>query len=248
SVFAPAHDASAEAEADMFFAEHAQTTEVPEVFALPPVSAEPEASSQSQPAFASQSPDEPEMWASPSVADAEAGRAPDLLADELELDMPEMADAPEISDTPSLLFANEPPAPDAFEAESFRAPEADSSAQHAPAWDGDPVAASMVAHAGGVAASVASSGENQRPETGVAEASSTPSAFEASSPAASSEPGQAASTAAASLSPEMMDELVRRVVAHMSERVVREIAWEVVPDLAERLVRQHLEEEQARPR
>jgi CheY-like chemotaxis protein len=249
SVFAPAHDASAEAETDMFFAEHAQTTEAPEAFSLPPTaSAEPEAPSQSQTVFASQSPDEAEMWASPAVADAEAGRAPDLLADELELDMPEMADAPEITDVPSLLFANEPQAPDAFAAESFRTPEADSPAQPAPAWDGDPVAASMVAHAGVVAASVASSGESRGAETDVAEASSARSAFEASSPAASSEPGQAASTAAASLSPEMMDELVRRVVAHMSERVVREIAWEVVPDLAERLIRQHLEEEQTRSR
>jgi CheY-like chemotaxis protein len=50
-----------------------------------------------------------------------------------------------------------------------------------------------------------------------------------------------------SLSPEMLDELVRRVVAHMSEQVVREIAWEVVPDLAERLIKQRLEEEKTRP-
>jgi CheY-like chemotaxis protein len=48
------------------------------------------------------------------------------------------------------------------------------------------------------------------------------------------------------MSPEMLDEVVRRVVAQMSERVVREIAWEVVPDLAERLIRQRLEEERSR--
>jgi hypothetical protein len=47
-------------------------------------------------------------------------------------------------------------------------------------------------------------------------------------------------------SPAMLDEVVRRVVAHMSEQVVREIAWEVVPDLAERLIKQRLEEENPR--
>jgi len=48
------------------------------------------------------------------------------------------------------------------------------------------------------------------------------------------------------MSPEMLDEVVRRVVAQMSEQVVREIAWEVVPDLAERLIRQRLEEDRSR--
>jgi CheY-like chemotaxis protein len=57
-----------------------------------------------------------------------------------------------------------------------------------------------------------------------------------------------AATSSQSMSPEMLDELVRRVVAQMSEQVVREIAWEVVPDLAERLIRQRLQEEQTRPR
>jgi CheY-like chemotaxis protein len=35
---------------------------------------------------------------------------------------------------------------------------------------------------------------------------------------------------------EMMDEIVRRVVAELSDTVVREIAWEVVPDCVERVV------------
>ena len=58
---------------------------------------------------------------------------------------------------------------------------------------------------------------------------------------ASSEQSQ--TTTASTLSPEMLDEVVRRVVAQMSEQVVREIAWEVVPELAERLIKQRLEEE-----
>jgi CheY-like chemotaxis protein len=65
-----------------------------------------------------------------------------------------------------------------------------------------------------------------------------------SSPVVALEQSQAAPS---SLSPEMLDEVVRRVVAHMSEQVVREIAWEVVPDLAERLIKQRLEEEKTRP-
>lgn len=38
------------------------------------------------------------------------------------------------------------------------------------------------------------------------------------------------------LSPAVIDEIVRRVVAEMSESVVREIAWEVVPDCVERVI------------
>ncbi len=38
------------------------------------------------------------------------------------------------------------------------------------------------------------------------------------------------------MSQEMIDEIVRRVVAQLSESVVREIAWEVVPDCVERVV------------
>lgn len=57
---------------------------------------------------------------------------------------------------------------------------------------------------------------------------------------------QSHAASSSTLSPEMLDELVRRVVAHMSEQVVREVAWEVVPDLAERLIKQRLEEEKPR--
>ena len=38
------------------------------------------------------------------------------------------------------------------------------------------------------------------------------------------------------MSQEMIDEIVRRVVAQLSDSVVREIAWEVVPDCVERVV------------
>jgi histone H3/H4 len=38
------------------------------------------------------------------------------------------------------------------------------------------------------------------------------------------------------LSPSVIDEIVRRVVAQMSESVVKEIAWEVVPDCVERVI------------
>jgi CheY-like chemotaxis protein len=40
----------------------------------------------------------------------------------------------------------------------------------------------------------------------------------------------------AQLSPEVIEEIVRRVVAEISDSVVREIAWEVVPDCVERVV------------
>ena len=62
-----------------------------------------------------------------------------------------------------------------------------------------------------------------------------------------SEQSHVAMSPSSTLSPEMLDELVRRVVAHMSEQVVREVAWEVVPDLAERLIKQRLQEEKMRP-
>ena len=112
-----------------------------------------------------------------------------------------------------------------------------------PVWDGEPAAASAVAHAGGVAFAEAQ---------GESELLSEDDAVQESAPAAAvaSEQSQGAQTHAASpsssLSPEMLDEVVRRVVAHMSEQVVREIAWEVVPDLAERLIKQRLEEEKSR--
>lgn len=45
---------------------------------------------------------------------------------------------------------------------------------------------------------------------------------------------------AASLSPETLDLIARRVVEQISDDVVRQVAWEVVPELAERLVRQRI--------
>jgi CheY-like chemotaxis protein len=45
-------------------------------------------------------------------------------------------------------------------------------------------------------------------------------------------------TTTVTLSPEAIDEIVRRVIAELSESVVREIAWEVVPDCVERVVDQ----------
>jgi CheY-like chemotaxis protein len=234
---APAHDAAAEA--DMLFAEHAQTTEVPEVFAMPETSPEMEVFSGSQ-SYA-----EPEMSASPSVADDEDELA--LLAEEpKKLEEPRELESPEILESPALLFANETSMPDTRDTESYPAREEDVHATHALSWDGDPVAASVVAHAGGVASAVEAAGESRTGEPFASDASLAAAGVGASSPATASESGQASSSAASSLSPEMLDEVVRRVVAHMSERVVREIAWEVVPDLAERLIKRRLEEENSR--
>jgi CheY-like chemotaxis protein len=47
----------------------------------------------------------------------------------------------------------------------------------------------------------------------------------------------------AELSPAILDEIVRRVIAQMSEAVVREIAWEVVPDVVERVIKEMTREE-----
>ena len=242
----PAHDATAEA--DMLFAEHAPATEAPEAFAPPEALAMPELFSETR------TPEETEMSASPTAAFAKA-EPPDAVAASMVAhagdvalpgELPEELDAPEISETPSLLFANEPPATEARRPESFPEQEEDSRAQHTPAWDGDPVAASALAHAGDVVPFEAS-GAYQSAEPVGTGASWTGVAPDAGTPVASPESSRAASTAAASsLSPEMMDELVRRVVAQMSEQVVREIAWEVVPDLAERLIRQRLREEESR--
>jgi hypothetical protein len=49
------------------------------------------------------------------------------------------------------------------------------------------------------------------------------------------EPAEAAA-APSQFSPEVIEEIVRRVVAQMSDSLVREIAWEVVPDCVERVV------------
>ncbi|MGI8656547.1 MAG: response regulator [Pyrinomonadaceae bacterium] len=45
------------------------------------------------------------------------------------------------------------------------------------------------------------------------------------------------------LSPEIIEQIARRVVEHLSEKVLREIAWEVVPQLAELMIKRRLEEE-----
>jgi CheY-like chemotaxis protein len=47
-----------------------------------------------------------------------------------------------------------------------------------------------------------------------------------------------AAAAGVELSPALVDEIVRRVVAQMSESVVREIAWEIVPDCVERVIKE----------
>lgn len=240
---APAHDATAEA--DMLFAEHAQTTEAPQSFVMPGALTEPEVFAE-PPSSA-----ESEMSASPAVADAEdifglLEEEPQELKTSEELEALEELEAPEMTEPPSLLFATEP-ATVARDTESSTAREDESDSPHAPAWDGDPVAASAVAHAGGIAAAVEAAGESRTGEPSVADASSAAVDAVASSPAAPHASGQAASSSSA-LSPEMLDEVVRRVVAHISEQVVREIAWEVVPDLAERLIKQRLEEEKSRTR
>jgi CheY-like chemotaxis protein len=44
------------------------------------------------------------------------------------------------------------------------------------------------------------------------------------------------------LSEEMMDSIVEKVIKRMSQEVVREIAWEVVPEISETMIRQYLDE------
>jgi hypothetical protein len=48
------------------------------------------------------------------------------------------------------------------------------------------------------------------------------------------------------LSPQVIDEIVRRVVSQISDSVVREIAWEIVPDCVERIIDQQTRESLAR--
>lgn len=59
----------------------------------------------------------------------------------------------------------------------------------------------------------------------------------AEEPAALTPPQEAPAAATVELSPALVDEIVRRVVAQLSESVVREIAWEVVPDCVERIIK-----------
>jgi len=63
-------------------------------------------------------------------------------------------------------------------------------------------------------------------------------------PEAKAEETAPASSAAnlSDLSPEAIDAIAQRVVAHLSDKVVREIAWEVVPELSELLIKQKLRE------
>jgi CheY-like chemotaxis protein len=70
-----------------------------------------------------------------------------------------------------------------------------------------------------------------RPASGV-------TADETARPVAAETPAQATPGLSAELSPELIDEIVRRIVAQMSDRVVREIAWEVVPDCVERIIKE----------
>jgi hypothetical protein len=55
---------------------------------------------------------------------------------------------------------------------------------------------------------------------------------------ASAPPQAAPGAPMVELSPTLIDEIVRRVVAQISESVVREIAWEVVPDCVERVIKE----------
>jgi CheY-like chemotaxis protein len=59
-------------------------------------------------------------------------------------------------------------------------------------------------------------------------------------------PAASAAAPAVELSPALMDEIVRRVVAQLSESVVREIAWEVVPDCVERVIKDMTAQEVAK--
>jgi CheY-like chemotaxis protein len=53
-------------------------------------------------------------------------------------------------------------------------------------------------------------------------------------------------TGATELSPEVVEAIAQRVVEKLSDKVVREIAWEVVPELAELLIKQRLEQKDAK--
>ncbi|MEE8538104.1 MAG: response regulator [Acidobacteriota bacterium] len=60
-------------------------------------------------------------------------------------------------------------------------------------------------------------------------------------PGPASEPAPAAAPTH-TLTPEQLDEIVRRVVGQLSDQVMREVAWEVIPDLAEILIRKRISE------
>ena len=50
------------------------------------------------------------------------------------------------------------------------------------------------------------------------------------------------SAPAGAVTPEMIDEIARRVTERLSDQVIREVAWEVIPDLAELLIKQRIRE------
>jgi len=85
-----------------------------------------------------------------------------------------------------------------------------------------------------------------KPETGFAFSSELlDRSAEAASPSANQVSSNAERSSASAgamqppeLSPEAIEEIVRRVIAEMSDSVVREVAWEVVPDCVERVVGQ----------
>lgn len=60
-------------------------------------------------------------------------------------------------------------------------------------------------------------------------------------PGPDSQPAPAAAPSH-TLTPEQLDEIVRRVVEQLSDQVIREVAWEVIPDLAEILIRKRISE------
>jgi CheY-like chemotaxis protein len=52
--------------------------------------------------------------------------------------------------------------------------------------------------------------------------------------------GAEPAAAPAALTPELIDQIARRVVERLSDQVIREVAWEVIPDLAELLIKQRI--------
>ncbi|HKQ08657.1 MAG TPA: response regulator [Blastocatellia bacterium] len=88
---------------------------------------------------------------------------------------------------------------------------------------------------------------NTRPEPVVetaapaVEAAATPVAEDTAAP-----PPAPVAANTVELSPALMDEIVRRVVAQLSDSVVREIAWEVVPDCVERVIKEVTAQEVAK--
>jgi len=171
---------------------------------------------------------EPEVAESPAP---NAATAPVMLAQE-----PESAPEPASEEVPRQLW--EEPATDVSGFELESAPAVTESESLMPGASSFETATTFESEAAPVAEA---SSESQPVEDAVQE--SAPAAVVA----VASEQSHAAMSPLSTLSPEMLDELVRRVIAQMSEQVVREVAWEVVPDLAERLIKQRLEEEKTRP-